>query len=101
MYWSTIQVDNSTHWKWRTTMKRLVLLGAALGLLATPAHAQAQKKFDSPVYVFNGNIFDAPSAPNAAAPKAAAPKSSAAPKMAQAKGPAKKAPLVFNGNVFD
>jgi hypothetical protein len=77
-------------------MKRLVLLGAALGLLATPAHAQAQKKFDSPVYVFNGNIFEAPSAP-----KAAAPKSSAAPKMAQAKGPAKKAPLVFNGNVFD
>ena len=62
-------------------MKRLVLLGAALALLATPAHAQAQKKFDTPVYVFNGNVFDPPSAPKAAA---AAPNRTAARKTAKA-----------------
>jgi hypothetical protein len=63
-------------------MKRLVLLGAALALLATPAHAQAQKKFDTPVYVFNGNVFDPPSAPKAAAPA----KRASAPKAAKSKG---------------
>jgi hypothetical protein len=79
-------------------MKRLAVLGFALGLLATPAHAQAQKKFDAPVYSFNGNVFDPPSAQYVATTPAPRP---AAPKAAQAKSPARKAPLAFNGNVFD
>jgi hypothetical protein len=83
-------------------MKRLAILGFALAVLATPAHAQSSNKMDAPVYTFNGMVFDPPadyrattnsrqhySAP-APAPASPAPKS-----------PSGHSPVTFNGMVFD
>jgi hypothetical protein len=83
-------------------MKRLAILGFALAVLATPAHAQSSNKMDAPVYTFNGMVFDPPAdyhatnsrqrytAPAPAAPAAPAPKS-----------PSGRSPVTFNGMVFD
>jgi hypothetical protein len=40
-------------------MKRLAILGVALGLLVVPAHAQTQQQKQNTVE-FNGMVFDAP-----------------------------------------
>jgi hypothetical protein len=83
-------------------MKRLAILGFALAVLATPVQAQSDKKFDAAVYTFNGMVFDPPSDYHATANSqshytAPAP----APKSAPSKSPTTRAPLTFNGMVFD
>jgi hypothetical protein len=82
-----------------TTMTRLAILGFALAVFATPVQADSQKKFDAPVYTFNGNVFDPPSDHYAAAESR--PQRYTAPKATAPKAPGRPAPLTFNGMVFD
>jgi hypothetical protein len=85
-------------------MKRLAILGFALAVLATPAHAQSSNKMDAPVYTFNGMVFDPPADYRATANSRAhraAPAPAPAPASPAPKSPSGHAPVTFNGMVFD
>jgi len=83
-------------------MKRLAILGFALAVLATPAHAQSSNKMDAPVYTFNGMVFDPPADYRATANSRAQRAAPApAPASPAPKSPSGRAPVTFNGMVFD
>ena len=83
-------------------MKRLAILGFALAVLATPAHAQSSNKMDAPVYTFNGMVFDPPADYRATANSHAHRAAPApAPASPAPKSPSGHTPVTFNGMVFD